>query len=379
MFALYHSFSRIALVGTLLLLLIRCDKNKEEVNPTKVPETEQLASDDTSPDAPSDTPSGVPSDNPLVALPAPADTTGSEMPATPSDTTGSEPTTTPEKPDDKSSPDLSARQRVIEDYEKNYLNGDFPFLEWDGDATQCQMGTVPQAIYRKTLQRINYFRRQTGLNDDIYFSAEKNRKCQEGALMIHANSQLNHNPPKSWKCYTDDGATALGKANIGNGKRTVERIDAYIRDTGVDNLGHRRWILYSQASEMGYGITSGANALWVVGDAKRNPTADSLDFIAWPPAGYVINKLVYKVWSFSVPKANFSESKVTMTGPDGEVPITATALKNGFGDNTISWPVVGGKPPIGEDITYEIKVSKVKVNGAYQDFSYSVTIIGYSY
>ena len=283
-------------------------------------------------------------------------------------------------PNPSPTPNQTARDQVIQDYEENYLAADAFFRDWSGNEEQCKAGSLPQEAYTKALQQINYYRRQVGLNDNITFDQEKNKKCQQAALMMMANGKLDHSPPQDWKCYSEEGAQAAGKSNLGGGYRSARAaIDGYMRDTGVESLGHRRWIIYSRAQQFGFGSTSSHNALWVIGGDGENPEAKQLDYIAWPPAGHVINRLVFPTWSFSVPKANFSESKVKMTGPNGEIKLTHYLPKKGFGDNVIAWNPERGEinSEKGKDITYHITVSKVKVGDEFKDFTYEVVVIGY--
>ena len=172
-------------------------------------------------------------------------------------------------------------------------------------------------------------------------------------------------------------AQAAGKSNLGSGQSSTNVITAYIRDTGTESLGHRRWILYSKAHVFGFGSTTSTNALWVIGGEKTNAENEKLKFIPWPPAGYVIDDLVFSTWSFSIAKADFSESKVSVKGPDGNVELSSYVAKKGYGDNTLAWVPEITKPAKGKDAKYQVTVSKVKVNNVYQDYEYEVTIIGY--
>ena len=291
-----------------------------------------------------------------------------------------EPSDAPDNPSPSPTPNLTAREQVVRDYEENYMAADAFLRDWTGAVEQCDAGFLPNDVYTKALQQINYYRRQVGLNDNITLDEEKNRKCQQAALMMMANSDLDHSPPKDWKCYSEEGAQAAGKSNLGHGYRSARAaIDGYMKDAGIKNLGHRRWIIYSRAQEFGFGATSNYNALWVIGGDGDNPEAKQLEYIPWPPAGHVIDRLVFPTWSFSIPKANFSESKVTLTGPNGEIKLDDYLPQKGFGDNTIAWNPGEGeiKSEKGKDFNYQVTVSKVKIDDAFKDFTYEVIIIGY--
>jgi hypothetical protein len=125
--------------------------------------------------------------------------------------------------------------------------------------------------------------------------------------------------------------------------------------------------------------------------ATRPPTRTP--YIAWPPAGFVPYQVVYPVWSFGLPGANFSNATVSVklngTPVGTQVncfdPTTPALLATNpacgqYGDPAISWslstvPVGSTWPKPAQDDTYAVTVSNVVVNGgAPQNFTYNVTI-----
>ena len=122
--------------------------------------------------------------------------------------------------------------------------------------------------------------------ENIILNNELNEKCQEAALMMHANSSLNHYPPIEWSCYSEDGYDAASHSNLAMGTHSSSSITAYIRDNGSGNyaVGHRRWILYSRASEFGTGSTSNYNALYVIASTVNAP--ENLSFISYPSPSF---------------------------------------------------------------------------------------------
>ena len=109
---------------------------------------------------------------------------------------------------DDSTPVQTERDRIISEYNTNYLGSAVTSVGWTGSTSTCTAGTYATDAMNKTLQRINYFRKMAGVSSAITFDATKNAKCQEAALMMQANNSLNHNPPTTWTCYTADGASA---------------------------------------------------------------------------------------------------------------------------------------------------------------------------
>ncbi len=269
------------------------------------------------------------------------------------------------------------RQQVIDDYNNVYLKSAVSSTGWDGDVSNCKEGSVSDDTHEKVLQRINYFRKMVGLPADITFDDSWNTKCQKGALMMSANRSLSHYPPKSWKCYTDDGAKAAGKSNIALGTNSTRSITAFMNDYGNGNeaCGHRRWIIYSRAKTMGHGSTSNSCVLWVIGGSGSAPT-DMPDFISWPPKGYVPSPLIFGRWSLSVPSADFSNATVSMTDENGgKIEVSIISTKKGYGDNAIMWVPSGIKKSEAVDIKYNITVAGVKLSGETKQYDYSVTIV----
>jgi uncharacterized protein YkwD len=285
---------------------------------------------------------------------------------------------------------LTQKEQARKDYMDMYVGSAVAGYAWNGDATNCIPGTLSQELFDKTLLRIKYYRKMAGLpNDKITMEADLSAKCQQNALMIRANSSLSHSPPTSWKCYTADGALAAAKGNISLGTSDVKNIDAWIQDAGSNNLevGHRRWILYSNATKFGIGFTESSGTLWVINGLPQpySLPAATPEYIAWPPKGYIPRQVVYPRWSLGVPatsypfQVDFTEATVTMVDPAGtNVPLNViyrNPISNSYGgDNTISWEPTGVDLNSNFDQKYTVTVSNVMVNGTAKSYTYDVTI-----
>lgn len=258
---------------------------------------------------------------------------------------------------------------------------------WTGDHALCQPGTTSDSFKATVLARINYYRAMAGVPADIAFLNELNTKSQQAALMMSANSALDHFPPASWNCYTADGAEAASRSNLSLGNAGPNAVFSQMRDDGNNNAaaGHRRWILFPKAVSMGTGdvpATTGlaaSNALWVLPDAAtfaspRPATRDN--FVAWPSPGHVPYQNIYPRWSFSYPGADFSNALVSMTLDGNAVAVTLEPVQNGAGENSLVWlPTVDDFTVESADETYNVNVQNVVIDGASVDFDYSVTAI----
>jgi uncharacterized protein YkwD len=279
-------------------------------------------------------------------------------------------------------PALRTRQEVLTDYNTSYLTSAVSAaeLDWTGnaDAGVCNAGTISQTAHDRTLQRVNFFRRMAGLNHDIVFRPDWDSKCMEAALMMKANGKLDHSPPSNWDCYTAEGAEAAGKSNLYNGIHSASAISGWMVDGGSGNYaaGHRRWILFSRAREFGHGSTNSSSALWVIGNGS-NPLPDSMpDFIAYPPAGFVLAPLIYSRWSFGIPGADFRSASVAMEDEQGSAVTlsTETISHNSYGDNTIVWVPSGIDKSSTDDVVYTVNVTGIS-NADQSEYTYDVTII----
>ena len=284
--------------------------------------------------------------------------------------------------------DIENRETSRNFFESNYIISPTPEIKWTGSHTSCNPGMTSQVFQQAVLGRINYFRAMAGVPDNVQFSEESNLKAQSAALLMSVNRDLDHTPPESWTCYSDLAYQGASSANLYLGINGWEAITGYMRDPGTynDAVGHRRWILYPQTRFMGTGDIPetesypASNALVVFDDymwTTRPITRD--DFVAWPPPGYVPYPVVFARWSFSYPGADFSQTKVSMSRDGEELSIDQAPIKNGYGENTIVWQLVGMDsgahwPTPNQDTFYSITIENVGIENKEKDFSYEVII-----
>ncbi len=245
---------------------------------------------------------------------------------------------------------------------------------WTGNTAGCVAGTINQAATDATLDTINFFRNMSGVND-VVLDENYSRKAQQAALMMQAQNALSHTPTEPWACYTTEGAEAARNSNLYLGVTGPSSIKGYIEDPGDGNTaaGHRRWIQYPFMDRIGSGSTSNANALWVFAPFVNQ---HSPDWVAWPPAGYVTQDLVFPRWSLSRADADFSSASVAMTFNGNKIGLRTNAVQNGFGLDTLVWePTNLVLPSDGTDATVKVAVSNVFVNGVSQNFQYDVIAI----
>jgi uncharacterized protein YkwD len=280
------------------------------------------------------------------------------------------------------------REQVVALYKSVYVPGNAVALNWTGAVASCDPGLTNLEHQQAVIDRINYYRALVDLPPVTLMmpGAGETAQVQATALMMSAHNALSHAPPQSWTCYSAAGASGAMSANIALGIAGVGAIDLYMTDSDASNraVGHRRWILFPPRAAMTTGDVSGgnqpprpANALYVLGPQTTRPATPN--GIAWPPAGFVPYQNLPAMsnrWSLSFPGADFAGATVSMSGPNGPIPVTLEPLANGFGDNTIVWLPAGvaySKPAA--DTTYTIAVSGLTGAGVPASISYSVTVI----
>ena len=277
---------------------------------------------------------------------------------------------------DKDEPDvLSERDMVVKDYNDNYVGSTLANSGWTGNVSGCNAGTASQATADMVIKRINYFRKLVGLNNNTTLDASKFAMYQQAAFLMKANSQLSHTPPNTWTCWTQAGYDGANTSNLAMGSHGSNSVTLFMTDNGANNkaVGHRRWILHSAKTQFSYGTTDASMSLGCIGTAGGNTLIP--EYIAYPPKGYVPQNLVFARWSFGLPKADFSNATVTMTGPSGAVVLAVVSkTDNGYGDNTIIWEPLGINVTSATDLKYTVTVNGV-ANAPKTSYVYDVTLI----
>lgn len=273
------------------------------------------------------------------------------------------------------------RSSVVDYFESVYLPAFAVPMGWTGEASSCDAGSTSQAYIDASFDLINFYRAMVEL-EPVTNDVSKNAGSQEAALMMSVNNSLSHNPPKSWTCYSESGATAANRSNLSLGAAGPAAIALYIKDPGGVNaaVGHRRWILHPPRSSFGIGSVGGgtktANALWVFAGQTTRPLTD---IVAWPPRGFVPYQLVYPRWSFSLntePGADYSEASVSMSENGDPIGLSIVSSDRvGSGDNTLVWTASGLNFSAGQvDRIIDIEISGVR-NSDQDTYTYQVTVI----
>ena len=170
-------------------------------------------------------------------------------------------------------------------------------------SSTCALGTHASGDYTDAVNRINFYRYLCGLGP-MKKSTQANIIKQENqaCTIMQANNVFSHSLSSSLKCYTSGGATAASSSNIywySGTACAADSISCYMDDTGVDSLGHRRWLMLPSLSELAIGVNGHYSAVRVFGSGFIRKGTKKPVILAYPPPGPVPVDLIYKEWSFS--------------------------------------------------------------------------------
>jgi hypothetical protein len=219
---------------------------------------------------------------------------------------------------------------------------------WSGPTSGCTLGTLDPRAIEDALRVLNVHRWLAGL-EPVVEQPSYSAMCQEAALIERGLGTLDHYPDPADPCYTADGDTAAGSSNLAAGASTLAAaVDLYVRDPGISSLGHRRWVLYPDYAEAGFGHVDADpadpyryySAQWVFGMQSRPQP----EFVAWPSPGPFPIDAPLGTWSFQVDGAGFAGASVSVTRVSDSTAMSVTdhgQLPNGYGWNTLAFDVAG--------------------------------------
>ena len=202
---------------------------------------------------------------------------------------------------------------------------------WAGDTSGCDVGIHSTDDLEDAVRRINLYRWLVGIeNATVTTVKDKNAQCQKCALIMDANSDLSHDPPSSWKCWTKEGRDGASVSNIAWLQHTAPyAVRTYIEDPGVISLGHRRWLLYPALNTIGIGQRRKGNCIQIINDDYQ--WKDNIPFVAYPAPGYFPYSEVFGYWSFAAEYV-LTDATVSIVRSDGTpVPCKVDASSAKFG------------------------------------------------
>jgi hypothetical protein len=292
-------------------------------------------------------------------------------------------------------------------------------INWTGNYSGNNGTTSPEFV-KDVERRLNYFRAMCGVGStarvnsgskvaidpgDPYtppLTTLKSTAAQDAALMLNrnynsktgVNPAITHNPAPNLTGWSREAWNACANGNFAFGlfgpgainEYMIERFSNSITTSSWNTLvGHRRWSLYSGATDFATGDQPGTDAFnpptnifYVIQKPEEIVAQSQPRFVAYPPAGFFPVSLNSSFWSLSHPTANFSSASVQVTDASGAgVPVKSVIRDGSYGDPAIIWEVGGGAAvsSVGGDTTFTVLVSGIGGAGVPSSHSYSVTLI----
>jgi hypothetical protein len=238
--------------------------------------------------------------------------------------------------------------------------------EWTpGGADACDPGSVPDPAQQNGLRRTNLYRWLAGLPpaglDAGHIPVEQACAALENGL-----GHLDHFPPEGSPCYSADGAAGAGSSNLAQGTGLADSVDLFVDDGGVPSLGHRRWVLSATLGNTAFGHRPPFTCMYAFDMSGQT----DLDFIAWPPPGYVPDDAAHGRWSFVALRLQPAGPVSVDLSVDGGAPQTYAAeeLPVGYGGQ---YPSYAFDPPA--EVWADGREARVTVHGlSGGDVSYTV-------
>lgn len=252
-----------------------------------------------------------------------------------------------------------------EDFYQNYFNTktkgkdingkDITPFVWNGRVGGCNQGTIDSEIQNKVVDRINYFRRNAGV-PEVLFDEATNEYCQKAALMMTANNALSHEPSKTWRCWSSEGAYAAKHSLLIKEANTSMAV-TYIMDDKNPSAGNRRWLLYPNGRVYGHGSTNDYAVIWALDDSGSADTAEYMSKpISWPPKGYLPQLMLMENWTFSL-YADLVNATVIVSQDGKPLDVNLQPYVVGYGAPTLVFKPNYNKNTLPAKSDFEVQVS----------------------
>ena len=242
---------------------------------------------------------------------------------------------------------------------------------WTAGPSMCDPGSMPADAIDDTLRRVNVYRWLSGLGP-VTEDVGQRANDQACAHMMSVNGMLDHSPPSGWTCYTAGGAAGAGSSNLSLGAgSSAGGIDLFMDDSGVDSLGHRRWILNGPLGAVGVGFSSGVRGASCLGVFDSSGSSTST-WTAYPNEGYApADNARASMWSFHSNTLDLGSATVSVVRiSDGAtLAVTVSHPADGYGPRTVAFSPSGWSPTAGE--RYRVTVTGTSAG----DISYEVELV----
>lgn len=245
--------------------------------------------------------------------------------------------------------------------------------EWTmtfGSDDPCDPGEVSEASLANALRRTNLYRWLSGLGR-VEENPTRRGQQQACAVVQHSMGGLDHHPPQSTACWTQEGYNGASSSNLAYaGGGLARSVDLYVGDRGVASLGHRRWVLNPSMVDTTFGYKPPFSCMYSFSRGQNTPQ----DVQAYPPPGYQPAQTAPGLWSFRMDSMNFVSDATTVElniDDGGWTTVDSWVVGGGYGAGPVlAWDNPSGAWSAG-------KVVQVRLTNSGGDtYVYTVAFVG---
>ena len=274
-------------------------------------------------------------------------------------------------------------------------------VESNKDLNACQAGNPSEADRQLFINTLNEIRALHKLPKVEYDYAHEDQMMQ-ASMLLAVNEKTSHDPDASWTCFSDIALQGTSTSNL-NFIQAYENLEKYGADKHLANwlieknspsIGHRRYILSPFLTKASYGEVSntGAKSFPTIAGAamktvypyesQKLTTTVEKGIIAYPYHHYPkkfflkseplsLSILVNPQNAYANNKVDFSQAKLTVFRRDNQQiqPISNIQYDNinyGLVANNLQFHFSSMQ----YNVTYDVKIINVLVNGKAEEYSY---------
>lgn len=172
---------------------------------------------------------------------------------------------------------------------------------WNGNSLVCDAGRLPDSTLDKVLDRINYFRANSGVLNPMVLSTDRVRKCQEAATMYAPKGIFTREPKKeTHDCYTSGAAEAAANSQAILESNPAQCVTIFMDDKKSDEMINRLALLHPGSQYIGVGSAENNSVFWLLDLVEPMDTVYYRNnFVAWPNRNCP-KMLLFRKWTFSI-------------------------------------------------------------------------------
>ena len=192
-------------------------------------------------------------------------------------------------------------------------------------------GKLSKETINEAIKLFNCYRFCAGIPDEVVNDSAYEKYAQDASLLMKVNNLLSHSGQPKPRGMNDklykSGEKGCASCNIANGYSNLfQAIKGWVRDDGVEGLGHRRWVINPTMKKTGFGSVLSFHAMYCFdGNFEKTEYKN----IAWPCTNMPLEFGITEKWCISTGKNVEKDIEVKLiNNKNGEVKIFSNQKKN---------------------------------------------------